>query len=132
MTEALWTKANGCSLGLKDRRFDVSYRMIKVTFLAICGTALLAVSPIVAHEEAACCATTAAAKASCEKTFAKLDLSAAQKTKMQKLAAECDKSGCTKEGMAKMERGAKTILSKKQFAAWKSACDSKTSEKTQS
>ena len=34
--------------------------------------------------------------------------------------------------MAKMEKGAKSILSKEQFAAWKAKCSAEHSEKTQS
>lgn len=106
--------------------------MIKLTFVAVFGIALLSVSNLTAHEEAACCAMKASAKSSCEMTFAKLDLTATQKTKMQKLAAECDKGGCNKESMAKMERGARKVLTKEQFTAWKSACSSHHSEKSQS
>ncbi len=62
-------------------------------------------------------------------TFANLDLTAEQKTKMETLAAECQTGGCTKESMAKMEAGAKGILSEEQFVAWQSACRTKTSEK---
>ena len=71
-------------------------------------------------------------KAACEATFAKLDLTAEQKSKMETLAEKCDKAGCTKESMARMERDAKGILSKEQFAIWKAACTGKMSEKTQS
>ena len=70
--------------------------------------------------------------AMCQATFAKLDLTAEQKTKMEKLAAECDKAGCTKESMTKMEASAKGILSEKQFSAWKAACSAHHAEKTQS
>ena len=41
---------------------------------------------------------------------------------MESLAADCEKSGCTKESFAKMEKGAKQVLSKEQLAMWKSAC----------
>jgi len=71
-------------------------------------------------------------KAACATTFAKLDLTAEQKTKMETLAAECDKSGCSKESMAKMEKDAKGILSEEQFTAWKAACSGKMEAKTQS
>lgn len=96
------------------------------TFLASAFLAaiLLQLSPLRA-EEPACCAGGASHKnmtAMCESTFAKLDLNAAQKAKMEKLAAECDKGGCTKESMARMEASAKGILNKKQFATWKATC----------
>ena len=80
----------------------------------------------------ACCAKAAGnTKEACMATFAKLDLTAEQKGKMETLAEECTKTGCTKESMAKMEKGAKSILSKEQFAAWKTECHGM-SEKTQS
>lgn len=63
-------------------------------------------------------------KGACEATFAKLDLNAGQKAKMEKLAAEYDQGGCNKETMAKMEQGARKVLTKEQFAAWKAACGS--------
>ncbi len=99
---------------------------------AFLAAILLQLSPLRA-EEPACCATGAGHKnmsAMCESTFAKLDLNAAQKAKMEKLAAECDKGGCTKESMAKMEKSAKGILNKKQYAAWKAACSGHMSEKS--
>jgi cytolysin (calcineurin-like family phosphatase) len=100
-----------------------------LTFLA---AGLLAASPAFAEDKDCCAhASTAGMTASCDATFAKLDLTVAQKTKMKKLAAECDKSGCTKESMAKMEKKAQGILSKEQFAAWKAACAGKTADKAQ-
>ncbi len=82
----------------------------------------------------ACCATSAGgiSKEACVATFAKLDLNAEQKSKMETLADDCAKGGCTKDSMAKMEKGAKGVLSKEQFAAWKTNCGGQMSEKTQS
>lgn len=98
--------------------------------LSIAAVAFLAASAFAGDK--ACCATTASNKQGCEATFANLSLNADQKTKMEKLAAECDKGGCNKETMAKMEKGAKGVLSKEQFAAWKAACSGRMAEKTQS
>ena len=97
--------------------------------LAITAAALTAASAVAGDK--ACCATTttAANKHNCEATFANLDLNAEQKAKMQKLAEECTKGGCNKDTMAKMEESAKSILSKEQFAAWRSACGGKMEEK---
>ncbi len=74
--------------------------------------------------EPPCCATGSAdaTKEKCSATFAQLDLTAEQRSKMENLAADCEKSGCTKESFAKMEKSAKNILSKDQLAAWKTAC----------
>ena len=71
-------------------------------------------------------------KAACAATFANLNLTAEQQGKMEKLAAQCDKSGCTKESMAKMEKSAKGILTAEQFTTWKAACSGKMGEKKQS
>ena len=77
-----------------------------------------------------CCAHKAGndMKGACAVTFAKLDLNADQKAGMERLAAECDKAGCTKETMAKMEESARGILSPEQFAAWKAECSGKRGE----
>ncbi|MGZ5504141.1 MAG: hypothetical protein ACXWGY_05725, partial [Chthoniobacterales bacterium] len=102
--------------------------------LVLITVAAFATSSLFADDKP-CCAAGAGHKnmtAMCEATFAKLDLTADQKAKMEKLAAECDKGGCTKETMAKMEKSAKGILSKEQFAAWKAACSGHMAEKTQS
>lgn len=91
-------------------------------FLAAVSAICLLAASAWAHEEAACCATGSTKSATCEASFAQLDLTATQKAKMKKLAAECDQAGCTKDSLAKMEKGARKVLSKEQFAAWKSAC----------
>ncbi len=106
---------------------------MKFKALAIVATGLFIAGSAFAGDKACCAQHAKNDKAACAATFASLDLTAEQKTKMETLAAECDKAGCTKESMAKMESSAKGILSKEQFAAWNSACKTKmTEEKTQS
>lgn len=107
--------------------------MINRGFIGLFAASLLALSSAYAHEKA-CCAGMAGndMKGACSATFADLGLSANQKVKIEKLAAECDKGGCNEATMAKMEKGARGVLTKEQFAAWKAACSSKMSEKTQS
>lgn len=101
--------------------------------LALLAVALLASSTAAFAGDHSCCASAAQSdpKEACLATFANLDLTAEQKSKMETLADECVKTGCTKESMSKMEAGAKGILSKKQFASWKAKCSGMT-EKTQS
>ena len=66
-------------------------------------------------------------------TFANLNLTADQKAKMQKAAADCHKGGCTEETMAKMNKEAEQILSKEQYATWKESHKThKPADKTQS
>ncbi len=107
--------------------------MIKFTALAFVAAGMISASSAFAGDKA-CCAHGASndMKAACEATFAKLDLNAEQKTKMETLAADCDKGGCNKETMAKMEKGARGVLTKEQFATWKAACSGKMAEKAQS
>lgn len=107
--------------------------MIKFKALAFLAVAMLAASSAFAGEKG-CCATTAGnkSKEACEATFAKLDLTSDQKSKMETLAEKCTKGGCNKDSMAKMEKAAKGVLTKEQFAAWKAECHGMMSEKTQS
>ncbi len=109
--------------------------MNKIKALAWVMVAMLAASSAFAAEKA-CCATTTASnhggKDACAATFANLNLTAAQKSKMEKLAMECDKGGCNKNSMARMEKRAKGVLNKEQFAAWKSQCAGMMSEKARS
>ncbi len=106
---------------------------MKLKALALIALGTFAVSSAFA-EDKACCAGTAAShmKSGCSATFANLNLTPAQQTKMEKLAAECDKGGCNERTMAKMEKGARGVLSDEQFVAWKAACSARMSARTQS
>jgi hypothetical protein len=55
-------------------------------------------------------------------TYAKLNLSSEQKTKLDALHADYDKTGCTKESMDKFLKSAEGVLSKEQFATLKTQC----------
>jgi hypothetical protein len=70
-------------------------------------------------------------KASCSVNYAKLDLTADQKTKLETAKAECDKSGCTKASMTKFMKDAEGFLSKEQYATFKADCEKASKEKTQ-
>ena len=105
---------------------------MKFNALAVVAAGLVVAGSAFAGDKACCAQHAKNDKAACAATFASLDLTADQKAKMETLAAECDKSGCTKESMAKMDSSAQGILSKEQYAAWQSACKVKVSEKTQS
>ena len=110
--------------------------MIKFKFLAVVAAAAFAASPLFAGDKAGCCAHNAdgkMAKEGCEMTFASLNLTAEQKTKMEKVAADCHKAGCTEDSMANMNKQAEQILSKEQYATWKETHKThKASEKKQS
>jgi len=75
--------------------------------------------------EKSCCAAHAKndGKMCMSQTYAKLNLTDAQKAKLDALHAEADKAGgCTKESMEKFMKSAEGILSKEQFASLKAEC----------
>ena len=90
------------------------------------AAAAFAVTPAFAGDkDKACCAagaTHAKNDKDCAQTYATLNLTAEQKTKMETAHAECMKGGCTKESMEKFMKSAEGILTKEQFAAFKAEC----------
>jgi Spy/CpxP family protein refolding chaperone len=98
--------------------------MTKLT-LALMAAAALAVTSAYAgdkEKDGGCCATHANNKMDCSQTYAKLNLSSEQKTKMDGIVAKCNKDGCTKESMEVFMKSAEGILSKEQLATLKSEC----------
>lgn len=98
---------------------------MKSHFLAALAVVGLAASPVFAGENAGCCAMkasndTAGMKMACDKTFAHLDLTAEQKEKVEKIAAECQKRGCTEASMAQMKQEVQQVLTKEQYSKWQS------------
>ena len=106
--------------------------MTKLTGLALMAAVAFAVTPAFAGDkdkDGGCCATHANnAKMDCSQTYAKLNLSADQKTKMDALVQKCNKDGCTKESMEAFMKSAAGVLSKEQMATLKTEC-SKMQEK---
>ena len=99
--------------------------MTKLTGLALVAAAALAATSIYAGDKDKGCCTTQAknnTKMDCSQTYAKLNLSAEQKVKMDSIAAKCNKDGCTKENMAAFMKSAEGILSKEQLATLKAEC----------
>jgi len=101
--------------------------MTKFTRLALIAAAAFAVTSAYAgdkEKDGGCCATHAKndAKMDCSQTYAKLNLTAEQKTKMDSLVAKCNKDGCTKESMDAFMKSAEGILSKDQMATLKTEC----------
>jgi len=99
--------------------------MTKPTGLALIAAVAFAVtSAFAGDKEKSCCATHAKgdSKACMSETYAKLNLSSEQKTKMDALHADYDKGGCTKESMDKMLKSAESVLSKDQMATLKAEC----------
>jgi hypothetical protein len=75
------------------------------------------------EKDGGCCATHANNKMDCSQTYAKLNLSSEQKTKMDTIVAKCNKDGCTKESMEAFMKSAEGILSKEQLATLKAECN---------
>ncbi|MEY2521043.1 MAG: hypothetical protein QOF24_2802 [Verrucomicrobiota bacterium] len=100
--------------------------MTKITGLAVLAAATLAATSAYAGDkDKGCCMTQAnnTAKMDCSQTYAKLNLSADQKTKMDAITAKCNKDGCTKESMAAFLKSAEGVLSKEQMATLKIECN---------
>lgn len=96
--------------------------MMKLTGLALITVAVFAATSANAGEKGCCAAHAKNGRVSCDQTYAKLNLSAEQKVKLEKLDAQCHKAGCTKESMDKFMKSAAGILSKEQFATLKAEC----------
>ena len=81
----------------------------------------LAVTPAFAGEKGkdqGCCAK----DGSCAASYAKLKLTAEQKTKMDAAMAKCKEAGCTKESAAEFMKTAESVLSKEQMTGFKAEC----------
>jgi hypothetical protein len=94
-------------------------RLAAFTFV----TAIALAAATLQAKEAACCAKSASNKQQWCANYAKLNLSAEQKTKLTALQEKCMKDGCTEETRAKFLKSAKKILSASQYAQLKAECD---------
>ena len=97
--------------------------MMKLKGLALMTVAVFAATSAYAGDKACCAVSREERQKMCmSETYAKLNLSAEQKAKLDALHAEYDKAGCTKESMDKFMKSAEGILSKEQFATLKAEC----------
>ena len=96
--------------------------MIKLKGLVLITIAVFAVTSANAEDKGCCAAHAKNGKMHCAQSYAKLNLSPQQKVKIEKLEAQCNKAGCTKESMDKFMKSAESILSKEQFEALKAEC----------
>ena len=96
--------------------------MIKLKGLAFIVVAVFAATSAYAGDKGCCAAHAKNGKMHCAQSYAKLNLSPQQKVKIEKLEAQCNKAGCTKESTDKFMKSAEAILSKEQFAALKAEC----------
>ena len=63
--------------------------------------------------------------AACHVSFASLDLTPDQKTKLEAAKADHEKEGCTEASETKYMKTAKSILNKEQYAKFKAECTGK-------
>ena len=111
---------------MNDTSGSVSYdlTMRKFTGLALLAAAAFAITPAFAgdkdKDKSACCAVKG--DMDCAATYAKLNLTAEQKTKMDALVEKCKGAGCTKESTEAFMKSAEGVLSKEQMATFKTEC----------
>jgi len=96
--------------------------MMKLKGLAFMVVAVFAATSVSAGDKGCCAAHAKNGKMHCSQSYAKLNLSPQQKVKLEKLEAQCNKAGCTKESMDKFMKSAEGILSKEQFETLKAEC----------
>ena len=95
---------------------------MKLNGLALITAAVFAVTAANAGDKGCCAAHAKNGKMNCAQSYAKLNLSPQQKAKLEKLEAQCNKAGCTKESTDKFMKSAESILSKEQFETLKAEC----------
>ena len=119
-----WRGAPAENLNDKPPRLSYLSNMSKITRLALIAALAVAVTSSYAGDKKSCCASHAKndSKVCMTETFAKMNLSSEQKTKLEALHAEADKAGCTKESMDKFLKSAEGFLSKEQMATLKAEC----------
>ena len=91
--------------------------------MALLAAAVFAVTSAFAgdkQKEKSCCVPKG--EMDCAATYAKLNLTAEQKAKMDALVEKCKGAGCTKESTEAFMKSAETILSKEQMATFKIEC----------
>jgi hypothetical protein len=94
--------------------------MIKIATLSLVTALAFAASSAFAVEKACCASQTG--KMECSQIYAKLNLTPAQKSKLDSFQARCEKDGCTEDSMKKFMRSAKGVLSTEQYAQLKTEC----------
>ena len=107
--------------------------MIKKLTGLILIAGMFAVASAYAKDAACCAKTSKGSKMMCSDQYAKLNLTAEQKTKLMALQDKCNKAGCTEASRTKFLKSAKKILSAEQYAQLKVECDKAShTQKTQS
>jgi Spy/CpxP family protein refolding chaperone len=100
--------------------------------IALLAAGLFATGTMFAGEHGDCAKKVGTeAKAACQVSFASLNLTSDQKTKMDAITAEHEKAGCSEASEAKYMQEAKGILTKEQYAKFEAQCKKGEKDKTQ-
>jgi hypothetical protein len=101
-------------------------------FIALVVAGMFAAGTMFAGEHGECTKKVGnAAKPACTVSLASLNLTADQKTKMDAAMAEHQKAGCSEATEAKYMKEAEGILTKEQFAKFKTECEGGKKAKTE-
>ena len=98
--------------------------MKKLLTLSLAAALAVSASSAFAGEKGAhktCCANESGKK-ECSEIYAKLNLTAEQKTKLDAFQQRCEKDGCTEGSMKKFFAEAKGVLTPEQYTQLKDEC----------
>jgi hypothetical protein len=104
--------------------------MIKITTIGLVAAAMLTASSAFAGDKACCAKGASRSNSIACVNLATLNLTPAQKAKIETWQADCMKAGCTKESNQTFLSRAKGILSAEQFAQLKAQCGKTAKAKT--
>jgi hypothetical protein len=103
--------------------------MIKIVTIALVAAAMLTASSAFAGDKACCAKGASNTRSMSCLNLATLNLTQAQKAKIEAWQADCMKAGCTKESRQTFLSRAKGVLSAEQFAQLKAQCKKTASAK---
>jgi Spy/CpxP family protein refolding chaperone len=98
--------------------------------IAVLAAGLLATGSLFAGQKGDCNMQAANHEMACSASLASLNLTPAQKTKMDALMAKHEKEGCSKASEAEYMHKAQGILNKEQYAKLKAECSAGKGETT--
>jgi hypothetical protein len=108
---------------LNDKPNDKVYSPTMTKLIALVAAGLFAAGPVFAGQHGNCTKQVGnQTVAACQVSTANLNLSSEQKTKMDALSAEHKKEGCSRATEAEYMQKAKSILTKSQYAKFKTEC----------
>jgi Spy/CpxP family protein refolding chaperone len=103
-----------------------------IKYMALVAAGLLAAGTVFAGEHTNCTKQVGNnGVAACQVSLTDLNLTPVQQQKMDAVMAEHKKEGCSKASEAEYMHKAKTIMTKEQYAKFKSECKQGKKEKTQ-